>query len=273
MWIVVTDQVVCTNMSYLLVASCVLADVRARVQAIGREARALFNIAQAEGLTMWSPNVNIFRDPRWGRGQETPGEDPAVASSYAAAFVRGIQGNGSSLLQTSACCKHATPYDLEDWGGVQRYSFVARVTAQDLEDTFNPPFRSCVADSGATCVMCAYTAVNGVPSCADAGLLTGTVRGDWGLDGYVASDCDAVAIMRDAQRYAASPEDAVAVALKAGESPSSLMTSCLHCSCPQLAPLLDHSVRFLCFELEQVWTSTAVRTSSSTPRPRSSRAS
>nr|CAB3489747.1 unnamed protein product [Digitaria exilis] len=186
-------------------------------QAIGREARALFNVGQAEGLTMWSPNVNIFRDPRWGRGQETPGEDPAVASRYAVAFVRGIQGNGSGvLLQTSACCKHATAYDLEDWNGVRRYSFVARVTAQDLEDTFNPPFRSCVVDGGATCVMCAYTAVNGVPACADAGLLTDTVRGDWGLDGYVASDCDAVAIMRDAQRYAATPEDAVAVSLKAG---------------------------------------------------------
>ncbi|KAF8765333.1 hypothetical protein HU200_008709 [Digitaria exilis] len=185
--------------------------------AIGREARALFNVGQAEGLTMWSPNVNIFRDPRWGRGQETPGEDPAVASRYAVAFVRGIQGNGSgALLQTSACCKHATAYDLEDWNGVRRYTFVARVTAQDLEDTFNPPFRSCVVDGGATCVMCAYTAVNGVPACADAGLLTDTVRGDWGLDGYVASDCDAVAIMRDAQRYAATPEDAVAVSLKAG---------------------------------------------------------
>nr|CAB3491498.1 unnamed protein product [Digitaria exilis] len=186
-------------------------------KAIGREARALFNVGQAEGLTMWSPNVNIFRDPRWGRGQETPGEDPAVASRYAVAFVRGIQGNGSgALLQTSACCKHATAYDLEDWNGVRRYTFVARVTAQDLEDTFNPPFRSCVVDGGATCVMCAYTAVNGVPACADAGLLTDTVRGDWGLDGYVASDCDAVAIMRDAQRYAATPEDAVAVSLKAG---------------------------------------------------------
>ncbi|OEL16065.1 putative beta-D-xylosidase 7 [Dichanthelium oligosanthes] len=188
-------------------------------QAIGREARALFNVGQAEGLTMWSPNVNIFRDPRWGRGQETPGEDPAVASRYAVAFVRGIQGNNtssSSLLQTSACCKHATAYDLEDWNGVARYSFVARVTAQDLEDTFNPPFRSCVVDAGASCVMCAYTAVNGVPACANADLLTGTVRGDWGLDGYVASDCDAVAIMRDAQRYAASPEDAIAVSLKAG---------------------------------------------------------
>ncbi|XP_062183467.1 probable beta-D-xylosidase 7 [Phragmites australis] len=187
-------------------------------QAIGREARALFNLGQAEGLTIWSPNVNIFRDPRWGRGQETPGEDPATASRYAVAFVRGLQGNSSTagLLQTSACCKHATAYDLEDWNGVARYSFVARVTTQDLEDTFNPPFRSCVVDGKASCVMCAYTAVNGVPSCANADLLTGTIRGDWGLDGYVASDCDAVAIMRDAQRYTPTPEDAVAVSLKAG---------------------------------------------------------
>ncbi|CAO2143996.1 unnamed protein product [Urochloa humidicola] len=201
----------------LLTAAAFDDDLWLRIgQAIGREARALFNVGQAEGLTMWSPNVNIFRDPRWGRGQETPGEDPAVASRYGAAFVRGIQGNTSGILQTSACCKHATAYDLEDWNGVQRYNFAPRVTAQDLEDTFNPPFRSCVADGGATCVMCAYTAVNGVPACADAGLLTDTARGDWGLDGYVASDCDAVAIMRDAQRYAASPEDAVAVSLKAG---------------------------------------------------------
>ncbi|KAJ1270340.1 hypothetical protein BS78_06G046500 [Paspalum vaginatum] len=205
----------------LLAAAAFDDDLWLRIgQAIGREARALFNVGQAEGLTIWSPNVNIFRDPRWGRGQETPGEDPAVASRYAVAFVRGLQGNSSSpspaLLQTSACCKHATAYDLEDWNGVARYSFVARVTAQDLEDTFNPPFRSCVVDGKASCVMCAYTAVNGVPSCANADLLTGTVRGDWGLDGYVASDCDAVAIMRDAQRYAPTPEDAVAASLKAG---------------------------------------------------------
>ncbi|RLM58474.1 putative beta-D-xylosidase 7 [Panicum miliaceum] len=191
-------------------------------QAIGREARALYNLGQAEGLTIWSPNVNIFRDPRWGRGQETPGEDPATAGKYAVAFVRGIQGSSPAggaapaPLQASACCKHATAYDLEDWNGVQRYNFDARVTARDLADTFNPPFRSCVVDGGATCVMCAYTVVNGVPACASSDLLTRTFRGEWGLDGYVASDCDAVAIMRDAQRYAPTPEDTVAVALKAG---------------------------------------------------------
>ncbi|TVU25784.1 hypothetical protein EJB05_28293 [Eragrostis curvula] len=172
-------------------------------QAIGREARALYNLGQAQGLTIWSPNVNIFRDPRWGRGQETPGEDPTTAS-------KGSSATGApappSPLQTSACCKHATAYDLEDWNGVARTS----------ADTFNPPFRSCVVDGGASCVMCAYTGINGVPACASSDLLTGTFKGAWGLDGYVSSDCDAVALMRDAQRYRPTPEDTVAVALKAG---------------------------------------------------------
>ncbi|CAD6253862.1 unnamed protein product [Miscanthus lutarioriparius] len=190
------------------------------MEAIGREARALYNLGQAEGLTIWSPNVNIFRDPRWGRGQETPGEDPAVASKYGVAFVRGIQGStpagAPAPLQASACCKHATAYDLEDWNGVARYDFDARVTLQDLADTFNPPFQSCVVDGKASCVMCAYTGINGVPACASSDLLTKTFRGAWGLDGYVSSDCDAVAIMHDAQRYVPTPEDTVAVALKAG---------------------------------------------------------
>lgn len=81
---------------------------------------------------MWSPNVNIFRDPRWGRGQETPGEDPTMASKYAVAFVKGMQGNSSAILQTSACCKHVTAYDLEDWNGVQRYNFNAKVSPVTL---------------------------------------------------------------------------------------------------------------------------------------------
>ncbi|KAL6875729.1 hypothetical protein ACP4OV_013242 [Aristida adscensionis] len=192
-------------------------------QATGKEARAMYNIGQAEGLTMWSPNVNIFRDPRWGRGQETPGEDPAVASRYAAAFVRGLQGNPSNakappppVLQTSACCKHATAYDLEDWKGVSRYSFVAKVTPQDLADTFNPPFQSCAVDGKASCLMCAYTSINGVPACANADLLTKTFRQAWGLDGYVAADCDAVAIMKASQGFTKSPEDSAAISLKAG---------------------------------------------------------
>ncbi|CAM0875461.1 unnamed protein product [Alopecurus aequalis] len=177
---------------------------------------ALYNLGQAEGLTIWSPNVNIYRDPRWGRGQETPGEDPTTASKYAVAFVRGMQGTSTTTLQTSACCKHATAYDLDDWKGAVRYIFDASVTPQDLADTFNPPFKSCVVEGKATCVMCAYTSVNGVPTCADPDLLTKTIKGEWGMNGYVASDCDAVALIRGGHHYSRTDEDAVAAALKAG---------------------------------------------------------
>ncbi|XP_047078005.1 probable beta-D-xylosidase 7 [Lolium rigidum] len=191
-------------------------------QVIGTEARGVYNNGQAEGLTFWAPNINVFRDPRWGRGQETPGEDPTMTGKYAAVFVRGVQGYGisgainSSDLEASACCKHFTAYDLENWKGVTRFAFDAKVTAQDLADTYNPPFKSCVEDGGASGIMCSYNRVNGVPTCADQNLLTKTARGDWGFNGYITSDCDAVAIIHDVQGYAKEPEDAVADVLKAG---------------------------------------------------------
>lgn len=97
------------------------------VQVVSDEARAMYNGGMA-GLTYWSPNVNIFRDPRWGRGQETPGEDPAVAAKYAAAYVRGLQGNARDRLKVAACCKHYTAYDLDHWGGIDRFHFNARVS-------------------------------------------------------------------------------------------------------------------------------------------------
>uniref|UniRef100_A0A0E0F4S7 Fibronectin type III-like domain-containing protein n=1 Tax=Oryza meridionalis TaxID=40149 RepID=A0A0E0F4S7_9ORYZ len=193
-------------------------------EAVGAEARALYNVGQASGLTIWSPNVNIFRDPRWGRGQETPGEDPVTASRYAVAFVTGLQGIGgegspepeTETLQASACCKHATAYDLDYWNNVVRYNYDSKVTLQDLEDTYNPPFKSCVAEGKATCIMCGYNSINGVPACASSDLLTKKVRQEWGMNGYVASDCDAVATIRDAHHYTLSPEDTVAVSIKAG---------------------------------------------------------
>lgn len=98
------------------------------------EARAVYNAGQAKGMTFWAPNINIFRDPRWGRGQETPGEDPLVTGSYAVSYVRGVQGDcfggpkRCGELQASACCKHFTAYDLDDWNGVDRFKFDARVT-------------------------------------------------------------------------------------------------------------------------------------------------
>ncbi|KAL7127788.1 hypothetical protein ABFS83_14G274600 [Erythranthe nasuta] len=192
-------------------------------QAIGEEARAVFNAGQGKGMTFWAPNINIFRDPRWGRGQETSGEDPLVAGNYAVAYVRGIQGDsfkGGQLkngqLKVSACCKHFTAHDLDNWNGVTRYIFDAKVSKQDLADTYQPPFRACVEEGKASGIMCAYNLVNGVPSCADKQLLTETARQQWGFQGYIASDCDAVAIIHDQQGYAKEPEDAVADVLQAG---------------------------------------------------------
>ncbi|CAN0922632.1 Probable beta-D-xylosidase 7 [Linum grandiflorum] len=192
-------------------------------QVIGKEARALYNSGQASGLTFWAPNINIFRDPRWGRGQETPGEDPFITGKYAVSYVRGVQGDTfhgdgklKGHLQASACCKHFTAYDLENWKGVNRFIFDARVTQQDMADTYQPPFQSCVKEGRASGIMCAYNKVNGVPSCADYNLLSKTARAEWGFHGYITSDCDAVAIMHDAQGYAKQPEDAVADVLKAG---------------------------------------------------------
>ncbi|CAN1250915.1 Probable beta-D-xylosidase 7 [Linum perenne] len=191
-------------------------------QVIGKEARALYNGGQASGLTFWAPNINIFRDPRWGRGQETPGEDPMVTGKYAVSYVRGVQGDsfhGGKLkghLQASACCKHFTAYDLDNWKGVNRFLFDARVTQQDLADTYQPPFQSCVKEGRASGIMCAYNRVNGVPSCADYNLLSKTARSEWGFHGYITSDCDAVSLIHDAQAYAKQPEDAVADVLKAG---------------------------------------------------------
>lgn len=103
------------------------------MKAIATEARAMYNVGQGKGLTFWAPNINIFRDPRWGRGQETPGEDPLLTAKYGVSYVRGLQGytfNGDKIseqLQASACCKHFTAHDLDNWRGITRYTFDAEV--------------------------------------------------------------------------------------------------------------------------------------------------
>merc|ERR1712166_903050 len=157
------------------------------------------------GLTFWAPNVNIFRDPRWGRGQETPGEDPTLNGEYAIEFVHGMQGDQSSgFLKTSACLKHYAAYS-EEQG---RNSFAAVVTAQDMEDTYLPAFEAGITKGNASGLMCSYNAEtygNGgdfgpgsaaqhgaIPSCANKGLLNDLIRDKWGFDGYVTSDCGAV---------------------------------------------------------------------------------
>ncbi|KAJ8763401.1 hypothetical protein K2173_002284 [Erythroxylum novogranatense] len=191
-------------------------------QVVSTEARAMYNLGLA-GLTYWSPNVNVFRDPRWGRGQETPGEDPLVVSIYAVNYVKGLQEVGEEggstsddKLKVSSCCKHYTAYDVDNWKGTDRFHFDAKVTKQDMEDTYQPPFRSCVEEGHVSSVMCSYNRVNGIPTCADPELLKGIVRSQWNLDGYIVSDCDSVEVYHNRIHYTATPEDAVALALKAG---------------------------------------------------------
>ncbi|GMI72125.1 beta-xylosidase 1, BETA-XYLOSIDASE 1 [Hibiscus trionum] len=200
---------------------------------VSDEARAMYNGGMA-GLTYWSPNVNIFRDPRWGRGQETPGEDPVLAAKYAARYVRGLQSAAGNRLKVAACCKHYTAYDLDNWKGVDRYHFNARVSKQDLADTYDVPFKACVVEGKVASVMCSYNQVNGKPTCADPDLLKGTIRGQWHLNGYIVSDCDSVGVMYDTQHFTATPEESAAATIKAGLD--------LDCG-PFLAVYTDRAIR------------------------------
>ncbi|CAB4306790.1 unnamed protein product [Prunus armeniaca] len=194
-------------------------------QAVSTEARAMYNLGRA-GLTFWSPNINVVRDPRWGRIIETPGEDPYVVGAYATNYVRGLQDvegteNVTDLnlrpLKVSSCCKHYAAYDVDNWLGVDRLHFDARVTEQDMVETFLRPFEMCVKEGDVSSVMCSYNRVNGIPTCADPKLLRDTIRGDWGLHGYIVSDCDSIDVMVDDHKFLDdTKEDAVAQAFKAG---------------------------------------------------------
>lgn len=159
------------------------------------EGRAIYNDASAKGnrsiyhgLTYWSPNVNIFRDPRWGRGQETYGEDPYLTSRLGLAFVRGLQGGDPKYLKASACAKHYSVHSGPEWN---RSSFNAVATQQDLWDTYLPAFEALVTEGAVSGVMCAYNALDGQPSCGND-FLTEVLRIRWGFKGYVTSDCGAV---------------------------------------------------------------------------------
>ncbi|XP_022926343.1 probable beta-D-xylosidase 5 [Cucurbita moschata] len=194
-------------------------------QVVSTEGRAMFNLGRA-GLTFWSPTINVVRDPRWGRILETPGEDPFVVGKYAVNYVRGLQDvegteNATDLnsrpLKVSSCCKHFAGYDVDNWKGVHRYTFDARVTEQDMLETFLKPFEMCVKEGDVSSVMCSYNRVNGYPTCADPVLLKDTIRGDWDLHGYIVADCDSVEVMVKYQHFLNDTnEDAVAQTLKAG---------------------------------------------------------
>jgi beta-glucosidase len=165
------------------------------------------------GLTVWSPNINIFRDPRWGRGQETYGEDPYLTSRIGVAFVTGLQGDDPKYLKTIATPKH---FAVHSGPEPTRHSVDIQVSRHDLEDTYLPAFRATVMEGKAGSVMCAYNSVDGQPACANQALLEEHLRRDWGFQGYVVSDCGAISDVFKGHHFAQSIEAGVAVSFKTG---------------------------------------------------------
>jgi beta-glucosidase len=189
-------------------------------EAISTEARAKYNKAQREGnrsifygLTLWSPNINIVRDPRWGRGQETYGEDPFLTGSIGTAFVNGLQGSDPRYLKVVATAKH---FSVHSGPESQRHSFDAEISAHDLEDTYLPAFRKLVVDAHVGSVMCAYNSVDGTPACASKMLLEKTLKQSWQFNGYVVSDCSAISDIAVGHQFAPDLAHAVALSVKAG---------------------------------------------------------
>jgi len=188
--------------------------------AISDEARAKHHEALRQGdhgwyrgLTFWSPNINIFRDPRWGRGQETYGEDPYLTSRMGVAFVRGLQGDDPRYLKLVATPKH---YAVHSGPERLRHEFDARVSRKDLYETYLPAFRACVQEGGAASVMGAYNRTGGEPCCASPTLLGDILRGEWGFAGYVVSDCGAISDIHERHRVAACSAESAALSVRAG---------------------------------------------------------
>jgi beta-glucosidase len=187
---------------------------------IGTEARAKHNQAVKagrrdimEGLDFWSPNINIFRDPRWGRGQETYGEDPFLTGKMGVAFVTGLQGDDPKYFRVISTPKH---FAVHSGPEPSRHTIDIQVSKHDMEDTYLPAFRAAVTEGKAESVMCAYNRVNGEPACANTFLLQDQLRGAWKFKGYVVSDCDAVVDIFQGHHYKKSQAEATAVSLKTG---------------------------------------------------------
>ncbi|HEY2961107.1 MAG TPA: glycoside hydrolase family 3 C-terminal domain-containing protein [Pyrinomonadaceae bacterium] len=187
---------------------------------ISDEARAKYHEAQRRanynrfyGLTFWSPNINIFRDPRWGRGQETYGEDPYLTSRLGVAFVKGLQGDDPKYLKVVSTPKH---YAVHSGPEPERHRFDAAASERDLRETYVPAFRAIVMEARAASVMCAYNRTNGEPCCANTHLLGDLLRGEWGFDGYVVSDCGAIDDIYKRHNFVKTAEEASALAVKRG---------------------------------------------------------
>lgn len=183
------------------------------------EGRAKYNAYSAEddrdiykGLTFWSPNVNIFRDPRWGRGHETYGEDPYLTSRLGVAYVEGIQGDGE-ILKSAACAKH---FAVHSGPEALRHEFDAKATKKDMAETYLPAFKACVQEAEVEAVMGAYNRTNGEPCCGSKTLMKDILRDEWGFEGHYVSDCWAIRDFHEHHMVTHSAEESAAMALKAG---------------------------------------------------------
>ncbi len=189
-------------------------------EAISDEARAKHHEAARRGkrqiysgLTFWSPNVNIFRDPRWGRGQETYGEDPYLTSTMGVAFIKGLQGDDPDHLKLVATAKH---YAVHSGPEADRHHFDAQVGERDLRDTYLPAFEACVREANVEAVMGAYNRFRGEPCCASPTLLEQILRQEWGFDGHVVSDCWAIVDIHAHHKVVDTPAEAAALAINNG---------------------------------------------------------
>ncbi len=187
---------------------------------ISTEARAKYNEAlrlndhsRYHGLTFWSPNINIFRDPRWGRGQETYGEDPYLTGRLAVAFIQGMQGTDPHYFKVIATAKH---YAVHSGPEPSRHQFDVHPSERDLLETYLPAFKAAIVEGKADSVMCAYNSVDGVPACASLDLLQKRLRGEWGFQGYIVSDCGAISDIFRGHKYKPTAAEASALAVKAG---------------------------------------------------------
>src|SRR3989449_935573 len=166
-----------------------------------------------QGLTFWSPNINLFRDPRWGRGQETYGEDPFLTGRLAVQFIRGLQGDDPKYLKTVATVKH---FAVHSGPEPERHQFAAVVSERDLRESYLPHFATGIREGGAYSLMCAYNRVDGKAACGSDMLLKDILRGEWGFPGYVVSDCGAIDDMYLRHKVVATGAEAAALAVKTG---------------------------------------------------------
>ncbi len=191
------------------IASVISDEARAKYEIWAKKGRS----GRYLGLTFWTPNINIFRDPRWGRGQETYGEDPYLTGEIGVEFVRGLQGDDPHYLKTAACAKH---FAVHSGPEKVRHVFDAKASPYDLEDTYLPAFKKLVEEAKVESVMGAYNRTNGEPCCGSKFLLVDILRKKWGFKGHVVSDCWALVDFHTTHKVTSSPAESAALALKMG---------------------------------------------------------